>query len=131
MPPRRQNHPTAAETEILQALWKLGEGTVRDVQGELKRLRPTGYTTVLKLLQTMKEKHLVDRTESERAHVYRALVSEAEVRSGVLRGVTDRVFGGSLSTLVLHAIQAGNVSARDLAEIQAMLRRKVKRGNPS
>ena len=45
-PPR----PTPAELEILRVLWDRGPCTVRDVQERLEQARPTGYTTVLKLL---------------------------------------------------------------------------------
>ena len=67
-PPR----PTDAELAILRVLWRKGPCTVRDVQEELARGQPTGYTTALKLLQIMAEKGLVDRDESRRTHVYRA-----------------------------------------------------------
>jgi predicted transcriptional regulator len=64
--------PTEAELAILQVLWRLGSATVRQVHEELSQLRPTGYTTVLKLMQIMAEKGLVDRDESSRAHIYSA-----------------------------------------------------------
>lgn len=104
MPPRVLDHPTVAEMEILQVLWRIDRATVREVRQELSRLRPTGYTTALKLLQTMKDKRLVGRGEREKAHVYWALIAEREVRTRVLRGVVERVFGGSLSSLVVHAV---------------------------
>ena len=45
------HRPTTAELAILRVLWRRGPSTVREVQAELGRDRPTGYTTVLKLLQ--------------------------------------------------------------------------------
>ena len=71
MPPRRSINPTEAELEILQVLWDRGPRSVRDVQEVLETKRPTGYTTVLKLLQVMFEKGYVTRDESERTHLYR------------------------------------------------------------
>ena len=65
-PPR----PTDAELQILQVLWEQGPSTVREVQSTLERERTVGYTTVLKLMQIMAEKGLVERDETERAHVY-------------------------------------------------------------
>src|SRR5271156_6726930 len=63
--------PTDAELAILRVLWQQGPCTVRQVQEALDAERPTGYTTVLKLLQIMAEKELVLRDEAERSHVYR------------------------------------------------------------
>ena len=73
--------PTPAELGILRSLWKHGPSTVREVQERLDGERPTGYTTVLKLLQIMTDKGLVRRNESERAHVYEAMAPEAATRS--------------------------------------------------
>ena len=51
-----QRRPTDAELEILSAIWKLGPSTVREVHEALSANRPTGHTTVLKLMQIMVEK---------------------------------------------------------------------------
>ena len=59
--------PTDGELEILRILWERGESTVREVHEVLEARHPTGYTTVLKLLQIMTEKALVERDASERA----------------------------------------------------------------
>ena len=59
-PPR----PTEAELAILRVLWREGPCTVRTIQQVMSREQPTGYTTVLKLLQIMTGKGLVVRDES-------------------------------------------------------------------
>ena len=64
--------PTDAELAILGVLWERGPSTVREVHDALSATQDSGYTTVLKLLQIMTEKGLVDRDESARSHVYRA-----------------------------------------------------------
>ena len=66
MPRKLTNRPTDAELAILRVLWRRGPSTVRQVHGELGT---TGYTTVLKLLQIMTDKGLVERDESQRAPV--------------------------------------------------------------
>ena len=53
---------------------------MRQVRDVLERTQPTGYTTVLKLLQIMTEKGLVIRDESRRTHVYRASRSEEQTQ---------------------------------------------------
>ena len=117
MPPR----PTPAELEILSTLWKHGPSTVREVQERLELERPTGYTTVLKLLQIMTDKGLVRRDESARAHVYAAMVPEAATQKQLVRDLVDRAFGGSASQLVLHALATRKTSRRDLARIRELL----------
>ncbi len=118
----RSDTPTKAELEILRILWTRGPSTVRAVHDELQARRSTGYTTVLKLMQIMAEKGLVDRDESQRSHIYRARISEEKVQTTMTRDLMDRAFGGSASQLVMRALAAEPTSAEELDEIRAFLR---------
>lgn len=117
MPPR----PTDAELAILRVLWTRGPSTVRHVLDALNEERATGYTTVLKLLQIMTDKALVNRDESDRSHVYRAALSEADTQRQLLDDLTDRAFGGSAMQLVMRALSGRKASKADLAEIRRLL----------
>jgi predicted transcriptional regulator len=113
--------PTAAELTILRVLWRRGPSTVREVQAELGRDRPTGYTTALKLLQIMFEKGLVNRDESGRAHIYHPRHSEDQAQRTLVTDLLDRVFGGSAQQLVMQALTARKASPHELAEIRKLL----------
>lgn len=113
--------PTDAELAILRVLWQHGSSTVREVQARLERDEPIGYTTVLKLLQIMLEKRLVSRDESQRAHIYRAAVSESVTQRRLLDDLMERAFGGSARRLVMHALGSEQVSAAELEEIRALI----------
>ena len=119
IPPR----PTPAELEILRVLWQHGPRTVREVQEQLEQERPTGYTTVLKLLQIMTDKGLVRRDESARAHVYAATAPEETTQKQLVRDLVDRAFGGSASQLVLHALSTRKSSKQELSQIRELLDR--------
>jgi len=54
--------PTEGELELLRVLWVKGSATVRELHDSVSRERALGYTTVLKLLQIMTEKGLVQST---------------------------------------------------------------------
>jgi BlaI family transcriptional regulator, penicillinase repressor len=113
--------PTEAELEILQVLWDRGACTVRDVHEVLHRRDGTGYTTALKLLQIMYEKGLVARDETQRAHVYRAVVSKERTQRRFLADMVQRVFDGSPSRLVLQALGDHKASREELRQIRALL----------
>ena len=123
--PADRPQPTPAELAILRVLWRRGSSTVRDVQGELNgdrsRASPTGYTTVLKLLQIMTEKGLVRRNESQRTHVYEADASEEHTQGRLVKDLLDRAFGGSAQKLVLQALSAKKASPEEIAEIRSLL----------
>src|SRR5436309_1331682 len=95
MTSHRLPKPTEAELGILRVLWKNGPSTVRQVNEALSSERPTGYTTVLKLLQIMTEKGLVRRDESDRSHIYEAKLTEQKTQRQLLNDLLDRAFGGS------------------------------------
>ena len=113
--------PTNAELEILKILWADGPQTVRDVHEKIHRLRPVGYTTVLKLLQIMTEKGLVVRDESERSHVYAAASDETVVTRHLVRDLVDRAFEGSAAKLVMQVLAAKPASTKELREIRNLL----------
>jgi predicted transcriptional regulator len=115
--------PTEAELEILQVLWERRGCTVREVHEALHQRSGTGYTTVLKQLQIMHDKGLVDRDEAQRAHVYRAAVSKERTQKRFLADMVKRVFGGSPSRLVLQALGDHKASREELREIRKLLDR--------
>ena len=116
--------PTEAELELLQILWQKEPATVRDIYEALNREKPSGYTTVLKVLQIMTAKGLVVRDEAARAHVYRAAFSQDTMQSRLLSDLSNRLFAGSAAQLALHALSMGPATDDELSEIRALLERK-------
>jgi len=113
--------PTDAELAILRVLWDRGPSTVREVHEALRDSQDSGYTTVLKLLQIMTEKGLVDRDASQRAHVYVSRLGEHRTQRQLLRDLVDRAFGGSPAKLVLEALSASKASPQEMKEIRRLL----------
>jgi predicted transcriptional regulator len=123
MTERHPPRPTDSELGILRVLWQRGPSTVRDVYDELNRFSPTGYTTVLKLLQIMTEKGLVVRDETLRAHIYEARHSEQKTQRQLLTDLADRAFGGSATKLVMQALSGKKATAEELDAIRELLDR--------
>jgi predicted transcriptional regulator len=114
--------PTDTELDILRVLWQRGPSTVREVQETLNAAKPTGYTTVLKMLQIMTEKGLVRRDERQRAHVYEARLAREQTQQQLVTDLLERVFEGSATGLVMHALAANKKSSeQELAQIRKML----------
>jgi predicted transcriptional regulator len=113
--------PTSSELEILRVLWQRGPSTVREVYEVLSEHKPVGYTTVLKLLQIMAAKGSVRRNEEQRAHVYEALQPAEKTKRQLAGDVLQRVFGGSASDLMLHALAGQRTSRKELEELRRVL----------
>ena len=119
----KQRRPTEGELNILQVLWEGGPRSVRDIQRVLNQTKPAGYTTVLKLLQIMTEKGLVERDESQRPQIYRARYTQQETQKQLLRDLVQRAFGGSVKALVLQAMETKRSSKEELEAIENLLDR--------
>ncbi len=117
----KQVKPTESELEILQVLWQSGSATVREVHEYLSQTKDAGYTTTLKLMQIMHDKGLVTRDESNRTHIYQPAVNKEKTQKHLLDKMTDALFGGSSTQLVLQALGSGKVSAEELDQIQTLL----------
>ncbi len=117
-PPQK---PTVSELEILRVLWAHGPSTVREVHEELSEKKALGYTTVLKLLQIMTAKGTVRRNEEQRAHVYEACQPATETKRQLVGDVLQRVFEGSASELLIHALEGRRTSKKELDELRRLL----------
>ena len=113
--------PTASELEILQILWAHGPSTVRDICEIMSQSKPTGYTTVLKLLQIMTAKGMVIRNEEERAHVYQASQPAENTKRQLVNDLLQRAFSGSASQLMMHALAGKKTSPQEIEEIRRLL----------
>jgi BlaI family penicillinase repressor len=114
-PPR----PTDGELAILGSLWEVGPSTVRQIHEHLGC--ETAYTTVLKLLQIMTVKGLVERDESSKTHIYRAAQPAAQTQRHMLKDLLERAFAGSAANLVMQALAAKRATPEELAEIRRMV----------
>jgi predicted transcriptional regulator len=119
----KQPKPTVAELEILRVLWDGGPRSVRDIQRVMNEVKPTGYTTVLKLLQIMTEKGLVNRDEKQRPQIYRARYPREHTQRQLLHDLAQRAFGGSVKALVLQALAGRKSSRQELEEMEKLLDR--------
>ena len=110
--------PTPAEVEVLSILWARGASTVREVHERFGPGRSVGYTGVLKLLQNMHAKGMVQRHQEGQAHIYEAR-EPARMKRQLLGDLMQRAFAGSASQLVLHLLEDG--SPEEIEEIRQML----------
>jgi BlaI family transcriptional regulator, penicillinase repressor len=93
---------------------------VREVHDSLSEKKSLGYTTVLKLLQIMTTKGTVRRNETQRAHVYEAVLPAEHTKRQLAGDMLQRVFEGSASQLMMHAL-GGKASREEIEKLRRML----------
>lgn len=114
--------PTESELEILQLLWQSGPATVKQINEELNKVKETGYTTTLKIMQIMHEKELLTREQAGRQHVYSAAVSAVQTRGSLLNRFIDSTFQGNAMGLVMQALGNHQASSEELDELKELIK---------
>lgn len=120
MPRKASPALTQAELRVMDVLWERGEATVRDVTEALAAKHDLAYTTVLTVMQVLKQKKYVAAQESGKAHVFRPLVSRDDARTRALQQVMASFFGGSPEALAQHLIENDDI---DLAQLRRLEKR--------
>ncbi len=122
---RRTPHkkPTDAELAIMGVIWERGPSTVREVYLHMSARQEIGYTTVLKLMQIMIDKALLERDTSVRPQVFRAARPQHQTQRQLLRDLLDRAFDGSPGNLVLQALATRKSTPDERREIRELLDR--------
>ena len=98
-PGRSSEIPPPLELECLKALWRLGDGSVKDVREVITENRNLAYTTVMTVLERLARRGAVQRRKAGRAFVYSALLDKEQARQLALKEMLDTYFGGSLDAL--------------------------------
>jgi len=115
--------PTKGELDVLKVLWKHGPSTVRFVHDTLNEQKETvQYTSTLKLMQVMAEKGMLLRDETNMKHLYTAALEEEKTKRTLLNRFVEHTYEGSVSSLVNSLLGNGKTSAKDVEEIEKLLK---------
>ena len=109
-------HPKLSrlELQIMEALWKEGPCSVREVQEQFPERRRPAYTTVQTMVYRMEAKKVLRRIKKiGNAHIFEATVS----RSAVQRRLIDEMlalFGGRMQPVMAHLVETGKLTLEDV-----------------
>lgn len=121
--------PTESELEILQVLWANQPATVRQVHEQINEKREVGYTTILKQLQRLFDKKVVERELKGKTHYYRAIPKQAEVQQNLFQRFVNSVYQGASMKLVMQALGQANTTPEELEELQKWIESQKKQQN--
>ncbi len=115
---------TEVELELMNIIWKLGEGTVHEVIENLATDRDLAYTSVSTILRILEQKKVVTTTKEGRSHIYHPLLSKADYESRAVHHVVKTVFDDTPLKMVKQLLDQSRLSPSELAEIKLWLRKK-------
>ena len=112
---------TGLQLSILHIMWDLGEATTQQVLEVLNRDRSLALTTVAMLLSRLERKSVLTHRREGRQYIYRATVTQSEVRQSKVRELTENLFGGDATALLSHLVRADGFEADELDRIRELL----------
>jgi len=116
--------PTRLELELLNALWKLGAGSIREIQESLPEATRPEYTTVQTVVYRLEEKGAVRRMKKiGNAHIFEPVVTRQSAFANLIDDFIG-VLGGSAEPLVAHLVETGRISSAELKQIEKLLKER-------
>jgi predicted transcriptional regulator len=126
MAPKNEKLLTEVELEIMNAVWRLGECTVKEVQGALPPGRDLAYTSVATMMKILEQKRILKGHKKDRAHTYTPLVAREEYEAQTLRHLAQNVFQGNPSSMVMRLLSESKLSPDELKAIEKLLQERMK-----
>jgi len=113
---------TKAEEQVIQAVWKLKEGFIRDILEALPAPKPH-QNTVSTILKILVEKDFVGIKVFGRQHQYYPLVSKESYSKSSMKNIVKGYFGGSFSEAVSFMVKENNLSVEELETLLSQLKK--------
>ena len=119
---------TEAEWQIIKAVWEKEPCTAPEIQDRLAAATQWTYSTVRTLMDRMVAKGLLAATKEGKVTAFRSRVSRRDAQRGELSYALKNAFDGALTPMVQCLIEANQLSAAELAEIEAMIKARKGKG---
>jgi BlaI family transcriptional regulator, penicillinase repressor len=117
---------TGSEWPIIKALWDREPCTAPDIQQVLENQRGWTYSTVRTLMDRMVAKGLLTAEKVRKLTIYRSAVTREQAQRGELLYALKHAFNGALTPMVQCLLDAGELSADELSEIESLIQAKRK-----
>ena len=116
---------TKAEEQVMQVIWKIKEGFIRDIM-EATPLPKPHQNTVATILKILVEKEFVGVRVYGRQHQYYPLMSKDAYSKASMKSLVKSYFGGSFSDAVSFMVKENNISLEDLETLLQQLKKTKK-----
>ena len=114
-------HITAAESQIMDALWRRGPMTADEIVAEVGSAQSWGDATVKTLINRLLKKKALRSERSDGRHCYHALVARADYVQAESQGLLDRLFEGQLAPLVAHFAKNRDLKPDEIARLKKLI----------
>jgi len=116
---------TRAEEEVMQILWELGKGFVKDLVERYREPKPA-YNTVSTLIRILEQKGFVGHKAYGKTHEYYPLVSKDVYRKQFLNNMISDYFSGSFKQLVSFFAREEKIDRKEMEELLNLMKEEYK-----
>jgi len=114
---------TKAEDQVMQILWKLEKGFVKDIVEEMPEPKPA-YNTISTIVRILETKGFVDHKAYGKTHEYFPLITKEKYTKFYLNNLLKGYFNGSFQNLVSFFAKENKLSAQEIEKILHELKNK-------
>lgn len=115
---------TKAEEQIMQVLWKIQKGFVKDVLEHFPNPKPA-YNTISTIVRILEKKGFVDHLAYGKTHQYYPLISKKEYTRKYFKGFMTNYFSNSYGALASFLAADKSISLNELEEMKAMVEKEI------
>ena len=112
---------TAAESQVMDALWRRGPLTFDEVLAEVTATQHWGRATVKTLVNRLLNKKAILSERQSGRHQYRALVERADYVDVESQGLLDRLFEGELTPLISHFAEYRKLKPEEIERLKRLI----------
>ena len=114
---------TKIELGVMDAMWRLGAASVREIQEALPAKNRPAYTTVQTMVYRLEMKGAVRRVKKiGNAHVFEPAISRESAQRRLIDDLLS-FFGGKIQPVMAHLVESGRLSLEDVKEAERTLRK--------
>ena len=119
------NELTKAEEQIMQILWKIEKGFVKDVIEYFNKPKPA-YNTVSTIIRILEKKGFIGHKAYGKTHEYFPLITKKEYTKSFFRGFLDKYFSNSFQQLVSFFSNENEMSIEEMEKIMKLMEDEIK-----
>jgi BlaI family transcriptional regulator, penicillinase repressor len=117
---------TRAEEQVMQVLWKIRKGFVKDVLEHFEEPKPA-YNTVSTIIRILQDKGFVSHKAYGRTHEYYPVVTKDEYSKSHLTSFVNDYFSNSFGKMVSFFAKEKEISMKEMEEIMKIMDGEVKK----
>jgi BlaI family penicillinase repressor len=117
---------TKAEEQIMQILWELEKGFVKDIIKHLPKPKPA-YNTVSTIIRILEKKGFVSHQAYGNTYQYFPVINKEEYTKAYLKSIVKNYFSDSFKEMVSFFTTEENISIEELEELRKMINEEIKK----